>query len=230
MKTVKKLSLLVLVIATLTVSVNAALTPPRQIEENSYAGIAVKAKFVNGVLMPVVDLPLVEIIGLKPGKVLVKGVIRNGEVVAISNLPEIEITAERVIYPENLNGIDSDIISNNDLPIIEITTYFPVELLHLAIINDSTPILVIELPEFEVISSKLSNDFITKPWVTYLQFEEAGKEINIAGFQPNSITYTSKHSPRHQFVQGALFISTSNCIISDSKHLLCKVIMEMIRY
>lgn len=109
----------------------------------------VKAQWVNGTLMPVVNLPTVEIISVRGAGVMVKGKIHNGEILIESELPEVEIFG---VNPNDHNkSINPDLMADPNLPVVEIKSTIPMEKIMSGWIDkDGQPIVVATLPQIEI--------------------------------------------------------------------------------
>lgn len=116
-------------------------------------GTLTKSTWYQGELIPVVDLPEVEITGSMKKDHVIGAIIREDEIVILANLPEVEIKALKTInqkYKAILK--DGEVMVVTDLPLVEITSSFPESNLVPAFRNGSTNdlVLVVWLPELVV--------------------------------------------------------------------------------
>lgn len=115
----------------------------------SQPNLRVKAQWVNGTLMPVVDLPAVEITAPREKGVMVKGKIRNGEILIESELPEVEIIG---VNPNHHNNpMNPDLMADPNLQIVEIQSTMPVKkMMSGRIDNEGQPVAIATLPQVDI--------------------------------------------------------------------------------
>lgn len=109
----------------------------------------VKARMVDGTLMPVVDLPAVEIVALRERGIMVKGKIHNGEILIESELPEVEIIG---VNPNHQGKpINPDLMADPNLPLVEIQSTITKQKMYSGRIdNDGQPMAITTLPQVEI--------------------------------------------------------------------------------
>ena len=133
-------------------------TPGQVIDNKKIQGELVKAVLYNGMLIPVVDLPQVEIIEVKQGTQILKGSIKNGELVLEVNLPVVEISAYRTggytLQGEIRNG---SFIGFVELPVIEIVSAMPLNKMTQVKQYAQSSIPVIELREIVITATVAEN-------------------------------------------------------------------------
>lgn len=138
--------LLLTVVTTLTVVLNHQVNASDCCNQPD---IRVKAQWVNGILMPVVDLPEVEITASRKEGRLVKGKIHNGELLIESELPEVEIIG---LNPKNHGKPgNSDLMADPNLPMVEVQSTIPQEKMISGRIDvDGQPLATATLPVVEI--------------------------------------------------------------------------------
>jgi hypothetical protein len=159
-------TLVILIVTLLSVALpgltSAEVLIPKQdqlLENKRNSEELVKATFYNGILIPVVDLPQVEIIDVRQGTQILKGNLKNGQLVLEVNLPSVEISANRTgsntLRGEIRNGSFVGIV---ELPVIEIVSAMP--------LNKMTPVTQYALMSVPVI--ELKEIIITAPSQSHL--------------------------------------------------------------
>lgn len=115
----------------------------------SQTELRVKAQWVNGTLMPVVNLPAIEISAPRTEGVMVKGKIHNGEILIESELPEVEIIGSNPNFHDR--PINSDLMVDPNLPIVEIQSTLPLkEMKSGRVDNEGQPMAIATLPQIEI--------------------------------------------------------------------------------
>ncbi|MBL0343466.1 MAG: hypothetical protein IPP71_22985 [Bacteroidetes bacterium] len=162
MKTIKNLTGLLLFFFVISIA-KSAVTFPGLIQtdtKNSAQGYIypVRAIFFQGTLMPIVDLPLVEIKATRPGSIIASGSIQNGEFLICVDLPLVEIIGNR---KKTLNAAtfvrnDERIVTVN-LPQIEIVSDFPINNLVKVNVSGSSNIIVINLMQINIVDHHLQS-------------------------------------------------------------------------
>ncbi len=225
MKTFKILAALILFL-TLSATINASVMSPEAVpgvifeEKNNI----VKTVIRNGVYIPVVELPVIEITGKKkspltgivkinginrlvvtlpeveisftnPGVKQVRAFYRNGEIIATINLPVIEIRSD-FSYKNLVNSVEinNQLIPIVNLPEINIVSVLPSEILVRAKLNKKVYMPQITLPEIEISSAKY--------WI----FTDVEKEF---AFENNELEW--------------IYISLKNCGITMENKIICEV-------
>jgi len=151
MKTLKNLTTLLLMLSFFSWGVAAVAIP-----ENSNGGQMVKAVIYQGELIPVVDLPEVEISAPRNAATLLPAYYINGSLVAIANLPVVEITAERMVSTKfRAVQINGETLAVVNLPLIEIVSDLPENgLIALKVRNEGNqPVPTVNLPVVEIRAS-----------------------------------------------------------------------------
>ncbi len=105
----------------------------------------VKAAVIDGELRPVVDLPVIEIRADRQDRILVPAFFNGKEVLAIINLPEIEVVGHlEPIYT-------SEPVATVDLPEVTITGESKSDrMVKASLLSDGEYLATIDLPEIEV--------------------------------------------------------------------------------
>lgn len=157
MKTFTQITGLLLLIFMLNTTYAAIIIPSFSQSEpstkNSQNTMCVQAKMYNGEYIPVVDLPIVEIIATKKSNVT-SGYFLHGNIILKANLPMIEITESRMITHKLPAFIkNGETIGMVGLPIIEITSEFPLSQLVAVNYSAISGLPVINLPEIVVTDS-----------------------------------------------------------------------------
>ncbi len=188
MKT-KLLSTLTVLFLLSAVFAQAVVSTPDPVYDAASEGVCTKTIWYKGQLIPVFDLPEVNISADKQTKRISGAVIRNNEIVILADLPEIEITALR-IDGQKFRAIvrHGQTIVEVDLPMIEITAAFPAENL-IPLKNSGTPdqnMAVVWLPEVVItpgLSALAMNTILFSPPV---------KPMVISGSVPNPAASNGK--------------------------------------
>jgi len=232
----KTFSILIVVLLSLLFvqPANAEVNSPNQesvppVERVGSAGNLIKAINYNGVYIPVVDLPLVEIVSTKPGSHILGTVIKNGNYLVEINLPEIEITAtqtgERKVRAIMRNG-ETLVIS--DLPMIEINSDFPYNHMLTVSDNEVTMLPVVNLPEVMISAITQNNiliavkmeDGILIPYV----------ELPVINIRPE-FTFMSKPETHEIALANKdlewIYISLKNCGITPDNKIICEISTEI---
>lgn len=213
MKTfIKQLTALILTVAWSS-SLTAAIPVLNDAGSSAGQNELVRAKLIDGVWMPVVDLPEVEISASRIGATVLKVQIHGNEFVAQVNLPEVVIEAESM----RLLNTGSDIISDNNLPVIEITASLPTELLKTAALSDNGIIAVIRLPEVTIEGNRenepadIAPDFagVLEALLKESEMLEAGKA-------------TGHFTPQ---MHENILMTAKRCIREEGEKLICDVSM-----
>lgn len=148
MKTLKNLTTLVLLLSLFTSGIAAVAIP-----ENGNGGQMVKAVMYQGELIPVVDLPEVEISAPRTMATLLPAYYINGNMVAMANLPVVEITAERMASSKmTAVQINGETLAVVNLPLIEIISDLPANgLIALNLRNQTRQLIpTVNLPMVEI--------------------------------------------------------------------------------
>jgi hypothetical protein len=211
MKTLfKHLSALLLTVAWSS-SLTAAIPDMNDAGNSAGQNEVVKAKMIDGVWMPVVDLPEIEITASRFGGTIYKGTLNvNGLLVQI-NLPEV------VIEGKSLTVINSgkEVISDSNLPVIEICAPMPVSELTPIEVTESGLIAKIELPEVVIEgNSGFPSDFNILKLADIL---EKGLAFNL-----NENDYRLVEKISHPFPESIL-ITAKQCFRQEGQKLVCNV-------
>jgi hypothetical protein len=151
MKTLKNLTSLMLMLSFFTCGIAAVAIP-----ENGNGGQVVKAVLYQGELIPVVDLPEVEISASRSSSTLLPAYYINGTMVAMANLPVVEITAERMTSSKmRAVQINGETLAVVNLPLIEIVSDLPANgLIALNVRNETKDFIpTVNLPMVEIRAS-----------------------------------------------------------------------------
>ena len=148
MKTFKVTSCLLLFVTLIQTSLAVVPTSNQPVQQYSSGNSnLVKATRVHGEWIPVVDLPLIEITGLKKESTIVGMIPGKNRVYA--NLPMIEIKAESLVPGKIKTGCrNGDALILADLPVIEVVADFPANRLLSTVTAENIP--VVTLPEIVV--------------------------------------------------------------------------------
>jgi hypothetical protein len=213
MKTfLKQLTALILTVAWSS-SLTAAIPVLNDAGSSAGQNELVRAKLIDGVWMPVVDLPEVEISASRIEATFVKGQIKGNELVAQVNLPEVVIEARSI----RLLSTGSDIISDNNLPVIEITASFPEDLLKEAEQSENGLIAVIRLPEIVIEGSRETDTIKLIPDFAGI-LDALSKENE---FLESSETIGSFKPVMHENI----LMTAKRCIREEGEKLICDVSM-----
>lgn len=152
MKTKLLLSITVLFLLS-AILAQAVVRTPDPVFDTQAEGTLTRATWYHGELIPVIDLPEVEITGSLKKDQIIGAIIREDEIIILANLPEVEIKALKTInqkYKALLK--DGEVMVVTDLPLVEITSTFPESKLVPAFRNGSASdlVLVVWLPELVV--------------------------------------------------------------------------------
>ena len=142
------------------------------------AGIRVKATWYQGSLIPVADLPEMEIIDSPSTAKLLPASVENGEMTVHASLPEVEITAADpendrvpVVYQQGVP------VATVYLPVVEISEELPKEhMIPVAFVNGE-PVAVQNLETVEIVAD---NNTLTANWDVKVQ---SNPEIMVAHTQ-----------------------------------------------
>jgi len=218
MKTLfKHLSALLLTVAWSS-SLTAAIPDMNDAGNSAGQNEVVKAKMIDGVWMPVVDLPEIEITASRFGGTIYKGTLNGNGLLVQINLPEV------VIEGKSMTVINSgkDVISDSNLPVIEIFGQFPVSELTPGEVSESGIMAIIELPEVVIEgNSGLPADFYTPNVADILQ---KGPAFNL---NENDLPAVEKIS--YQFPESIL-ITAKQCFRQEGQKLVCNVSVMVRKY
>lgn len=173
----------------------------------------VRAKMIDGIWMPIVDLPEVEISASRLDGAIYKGYIINNQVIAQAGLPEVVIEARSSEKPSE----NPDIIGDSNLPLIEITASFPEHVLTEALRFDNKLMAVVQLPEI-IIDGNSDID-------THMLFPE------LAGMIENvSVTEASDNGSGIQVhftpeMFENILMTAQRCVRLEEEKLICDVSM-----
>ena len=134
----KSIALLLMLTVSVQSAFSAASQPGPFAETGTCQGtnelMRVRATYYNNALIPVVDLPIVEIIATKPGSQVFGARWNENDWMLLADLPEVEITGkytDQHIVPAKKYG--DGVLAEIDLPVIEVTSEFPVSNLVMAV-------------------------------------------------------------------------------------------------
>lgn len=124
------------------------------------SGMKVRTTYYKGQLIPVAELPEVEITESLVASRLMPARINNGEVTVIANLPEVEIAA---IDPQNnkvpVTYNQGKPVATVFLPMVEISESLPVENMVAVTFQNGEAVAVVSLDEVEITGSDESVSF-----------------------------------------------------------------------
>ena len=138
----------------------AAVYNPNQLStvkfETTSESKLVKATIVDGELMPVVDLPVVEIIAESKSRIYLPVKEVNGKLIAVIDLPEIEVTETSL---NNILDINDEPVAFVDLPEINITGTSLKDNMHRGTMSATGNItLIADLPEIAIYGYVVNSD------------------------------------------------------------------------
>lgn len=210
--------------------VTAAVTTPAQetspvVSRADAKGNMIKAVLHNGDYIPLVDLPLIEIVSTKPGSALLGTISAKGNYLVEIDLPEIEISATQTgatKYRSFIKNGETIVISN--LPLVEIGASFPYNNLTSAIIKDFSTMPVVNLPEITISSSHFDNFLVSAnvkngvviPYIDLPVIEIKPAYSWLAATQANEFAFSNKETEW-------IYISLQNCGITFENKILCEV-------
>ena len=213
MKTlVKHLTALVLIVAWSS-SLTAAIPVLNDAGSSAGQNELVRAKMIAGVWMPVVDLPEVEIVANRFQGAILKGHLYVNEVIAEVNLPEVVIQAKSA----HLTNSGPNVISDSNLPIIEITAAFPQTILTHAENSENGLIAVVQLPEVIIDGDLEIQSSLLFPMFAGLIQESTTSD----GLSVNHETHGQFTPKMHE----TIFMTLKRCIRQDGEKLICEVSM-----
>jgi hypothetical protein len=200
----------------------AEVSVPVQI--NPSKGTLVKAEMVQGELMPVVDLPTINVTASKPGHYVLKCIVRNGQVYGEVYLQEVEITANKPtgvkFSVQNVNGEPIAIVN---LPVIEILSEMNINGLEKATISEDDQVIsIVDLPEITITGTAINPVAEARSVVFDIsgienEFEWMTVEPFVISLQNSALTAISQSFGRQQ-------IALANCIIPAPGKLACELI------
>lgn len=203
----------------------AEVSVPVQI--NPSRGTLVKAEMVQGELMPVVDLPAINVTATRPGSYVLKCIIRDGNIYGEVYLQEVEITASKpAVVKFKVQSVNGESMAFVNLPVIEIRSEMNINGLEKGTISENDQILsVVDLPEITITGiamnpvaearsvvfdiSGIENEF---GWLTV--------EPLVSSLQNTAITAISQSFGRQQ-------IALANCIVPAPGKLACELISSI---
>ena len=215
-------------------SVIAAVPAPAQesvpsLKRGMKAGNLIKAVDHNGAYIPVVDLPLIEIVSTKTGSQVVKTIHENGKLLVEINLPEIEITATQYGARKMRSYIQNgEIVIISDLPMIEIGATFPYNNLISTVENKATSIPVVNLPEIAITPSPSDNFIVAARFkngmlIPYINLPVI--EIS-AAYSWLPVVSSEKFAFDDQEIEW-IYISLKNCGITAENKIVCEVATQI---
>lgn len=228
MKTFKNLLSIVFVL-TFTLTAYSALVVPATPEagtSSEFSGQLVKATFLNGEWIPVVDLPEVEITATRNGASVHKGVIRHGEVIAEVELPAVEITGVRIHDNSQMAAEEKSYERIYDIPVIEIESTFPLNRLSQAEQTDDVIMAVINLDEVTISFAKNESKNEVEPY-TFAISTESGNNYLAASVVNADILTDLSHDLQGDQIYKYYSIAVDNCIVTEQRQKICNLIVKM---
>lgn len=225
MKTFKILTVTILFLM-LSAKMNASImntesVPAIIFEERNHI---VKTINRNGVFIPVVDLPVVEITGSKSTSGISGTVKVNGIQRVVVTLPEVEISSvlpgKKQVRALNNNG---EVVAVITLPVINISSEFPVSKLVNVVEYNNNLIPVVNLPEIHIISAS-SEILVSVRFAENQLLPQVNlPEIEISSYKSwvfNDIEneFTFKNDDLEW-----IYISLKNCGITNENKIICEV-------
>jgi len=228
MKTFKNLLLFFFVLV-VGVSSEAALVLPVVADSNISAPAKshlVKAAFINGVWIPVIDLPEIEITGNSSGNIILKGIIRDGEVIALIDLPVVEIAGERVhnFITESHHVIGYEPIYN--IPVIEISADFPVQSLVQGVLVDNGIVTIVNLPEIIISETRIQETNFVVENIRFFD-RNSGTNYSFDTKLNNELLTTLIQAHPARIGLENYTISISNCVIKQHGKKVCEMVINM---
>lgn len=203
----------------------AEVSVPVQI--NPSKGTLVKAEMVQGELMPVVDLPAINVTASRPGHYVLKCILRDGHIYGEVYLQEVEIVASKpALVKFRVQSVNGESVAIVNLPVIEIRSEMNINGLEKAMISaDDEIISVVDLPEVTITGSATNQVAEARSVVFDISGIENGfgwltVEPLVNSLQNTAITAISQSFGRQQ-------IALANCIIPAPGKLACELISSV---
>ncbi|MBK6639779.1 MAG: hypothetical protein IPG39_00315 [Bacteroidetes bacterium] len=197
------------------------------IQNNPSRGTLVKAEMVKGELIPVVDLPAINVTATRPGYYVIKCIIRDGQVFGEVYLHEVEITASKpALVQFRVHKIDGELLAYVNLPIVEIQSELNINGLEKAILTEKDQIIsVIDLPQITITATALN----PAAEVRSIVFDISGLESNFDWLtaQPLVINIQNSALASLNLAFSGRQLALANCIMESPGKVACELISSL---
>lgn len=209
----------------LTTGSKAEVSVPVQI--NPSRGTLVKAEMVKGELIPVVDLPAINVTATRPGYYVIKCIIRDGQVFGEVYLHEVEITASKpALVQFRVHKIDGELLAYVNLPVVEIQSELNINGLEKAALTKNDQIIsVIDLPQITITATAMNPQAEARSLVFEISDLESNFEWLTA--QPLDINIQNSALAALNLSFRGQQLALANCIMASPGKVACELISSL---